>query len=149
MTMSSNVLNVLSPIWQAMLCRNLTEVSRSRLDLTLEDAASFATAIQLGFGQPAAVHGGLGGLLDVGRLTDTYGIKHVHRAVEWETALRLTVDKCAELLVGSSAAGMLWLEGMCQKVALGAFEDIALTEGFMRLDEETLCALLDDDCLAC
>ncbi len=146
--MSSLVLSILSPVWQAKLCRGLTEASRSRLDLTLDDAASFATAVQLGCGQPAVVHGGINGLLDIGRLADTYGIEHVHRAVEWEAARLLTIDTCAELLSGAPAAGMLRLEDLCQQLALGAFEAFAQTEGFMRLNEETLGALLDDDGLA-
>jgi hypothetical protein len=146
--MSSVVLSILSPVWQAKLCRGLTEASRSRLDLTPDDAASFATTVQLGCGQSADVRGGLNGLLDVGRLADTYGIEHVHRAVEWEAARRLTVETCAELLVGASAAGMPWLEGMCRKLALGAFESLTQTEGFMRLEEETLGSLIDDDSLA-
>ncbi len=146
--MSSLVLSVLSPVWQAKLCRGLSEASRSRLDLTVDDAASFATAVQLGCGQSADVRGGLNGLLDIGRLADIYGIEHVHRAVEWEAARRLTIETCSELLVGASAAGMPWLEGICRKMALEAFEALAQTEGFMRLEEEALGALLEDGGLA-
>ena len=99
--MSGIVLSVLSPVWQAKLCRGLNQASKSRLDLTLDDAASFETAVQLGCGRSAAVRGGLAGLMGVGRLADAYGIEHVHRAVEWEATRRLTVGTCAELLAGS------------------------------------------------
>ena len=143
--MSGILLGVLSPVWQAKLCRGLNKASRSRLDLTLDDAASFATAVELGCGRSTAVRGGLAGLLSVGRLADAYGIEHVHRAVEWEATRRLTVDTCAELLAGSSVAGMPHLTRTCRELALGEFDALCRTEGFMLLEEEELGALLDAD----
>ena len=146
--MSGILLSVLSPVWQAKLCRGLDKASRSRLDLTLDDAASFATAVELGCGRSTAVRGGLAGLLSVGRLADAYGIEHVHRAVEWEATRRLTVDTCAELLAGSSVAGMPRLTRTCRELALGEFDALCRTEGFVLLEEEELGALLDADAVA-
>jgi hypothetical protein len=144
MKMSGFVLSILSPVWKAKIC-SVFRFANKRLDLTNEDAASFLTAVKLGCGHSMTLQGGLGELLDVGRLADMYRIEHVHQAVEWEAEQWLTVNTCGELLARSCNAGMPRLEKCCRELALERFEAVARTEGFMRLDEEQLGSLLDDD----
>jgi len=60
----------------------------------------------------------------------------------------LSIDICAYVLEWSGKFGLKQSEAAAQRMATKKFEQLAKTEGFMRMDAETLERLLDDDRLS-
>ena len=83
----------------------------------------------------------------MGQLADLYGVEGVCEAVEEAVLEQLAVEGCADALMRAQACGLMRVEAGCKALALGRFEAVAATEGFARVDEATLGALLADDAL--
>jgi hypothetical protein len=140
---------MLSPVWRVKMCHgDLFEPGSSHtLLLGRHDREAFNHALDLGCGAEVEVAGGLAGLMAVGQLADLYGMEGVCEAVEEAVLGRLTVGSCADALMLAQACGLGRVEAGCWALALGRFEAVAATEGFARVDEATLAALLADDAL--
>ena len=112
------------------------------LALEPEDESVFDSLVALGCGQAVDVVG-LKELTRIGKVADKYGMEEVLAAVEEAALERLTIDTCGELLAESM--GLSRVEEKSRAMALEAFGLFATTNGFLRVGEETLGSLLQDD----
>ena len=58
---------------------------------------------------------------------------------------QLSVGVCGDVLMGSGRLGLGRVEASARGLALERFEEVAGTAGFMRMDEELVSSLLEDD----
>ncbi len=78
-------------------------------------------------------------------VADRFQIKEVEFFLEESMLSQLSVEHCWELLTWSGGRGMLRLEADALKMAACRFEEFARMAEFMRLGEEALSILMDDD----
>jgi hypothetical protein len=87
-------------------------------------------------------------LQQLASVADRFQITEVVSLLEESVMGQLSVEACGELLMWSGGCGMRRLEASALKMAACRFEEFARTVGFMRLGEEALKSVLDDDRLA-
>ena len=87
----------------------------------------------------------MGILLKLGSVADRFQVAEVVAAVEEAIIGQLSVATCADVL---SWCGGSWLErgeAAARKLAVERFEEVAGTGGFLRLSEEMVVRLLEED----
>ncbi len=82
---------------------------------------------------------------ELASVADRFQITEVTSFLEDAVIGQLCLEACGELLMCSGGCGMRRLEAAALKMAAWRFEEFAGTAGFMRLGEEALSILLDDD----
>ena len=78
-------------------------------------------------------------------VADRLEMTEVGLALEEAIIGQLSVDVCGDVLMGSMMLGLGRVEAAARVLALERFEEVAGTEGFMRMDEGAVGSLLDDD----
>jgi hypothetical protein len=88
---------------------------------------------------------GGGGVMGLGLMADRYQVDVVQVVVEEAVMRLLTVESCGTMLALSTGSGLLRVEGASRELARREFDDFARTEGFMKVGDEVLGSLLEDD----
>jgi hypothetical protein len=146
---SGFLLSLISRVWHRELCGGFREATERRLILEDVPPTAFRKVVGLACcagGGTAVATAGLGEVVELALLADRYEVVAVRDALEAAAVRCLTVHSCAPLLdARSSGASLAALSAAARAYALGNFEDLARTEGFMALGEEALGALLEAD----
>ncbi len=87
-------------------------------------------------------------LLELAAHAQRFLLDDVAAALEAELAHRhLRIDTCARLLAAAGRGGLRAAAAAARALALGSFEAVAATDGFLALGEQDLADLLADDAL--
>jgi hypothetical protein len=78
-------------------------------------------------------------------VAERFQVDVVTKVLEDALLDQLSVKNCAELCMGSRESGLRRVEVVAERLALARFEEVAGTEGFLRLGAEELGILLDAD----
>ncbi len=131
------------------MCGSFNENKNGCIDLHDVDGKEFEFILNLWCGNEE-VGGNLKGLtisdmLQLGTVADRFQMTEVAVALE-ETVIReLSVEDCAEVLVWSSRIGLRQAEWAARRLAVDRFEEVVATASFVKIDENALSCLLDDD----
>ena len=146
---NSFLLSLLSPVLHKMICGSFVESSSKKIELHDVDYLIFSKVLDVWYGKQSLkshtettnIHE----LLQLGDLADRFQISEVVLAVEEAIIGQLGVDVCGDLL---SCGGRAWLERaetMAWKLAAERFGELVTTAGFLRMPEEMVRGLLDED----
>jgi WD40 repeat protein len=133
-----------SPVLQKMLCGNFVESAAKRLELEDVDGRAFGIVLGLWCGRESRELG-LSEMKQLGIIADRFQITEVTDVVEEAIIGFLNVGVCAELLSWSNSIGLKRLEAGAWRLALEQFEEVARTDAFLKIEEETMGYLLDED----
>jgi hypothetical protein len=86
----------------------------------------------------------LGEMLELASVADRFQITEVVSVVEAIMG-QLSMDTCGELWKWSGRCGLWRLEADALKMAGQGFEEFVTTAGFLRIGEDALGSLVDDD----
>ena len=136
---------MISPMWKAKLCHSFSNDQSSKtLHFEPRDAPIFPKLLALAFGTAVDIIS-FHELLEIGRMADCYGLTAVSRTVEWEAEQHLTLERAAEVLSSGTDFGLSRLREASREIALRNFEAFAGTAAFLRLSEDDLGSLLEDE----
>ncbi len=130
-------------MWRAKLCGDFG--GEWRIALENEEARWFGKLVELSCGGTATMEEGLDGLMGLGLMADRYQVEVVQGPVEEAVLMLLTVESCGEVLAMSSGSGLLRVETASRELALREFDEFSRTTGFMKVGEEVLGRLLEDN----
>jgi hypothetical protein len=128
-----------SPILHKMICGSFRESMVPLLELEDVDGAAYSE----GLGDRS-----LNSMMAMASVADRLEMTEVGAALEEAITGQLSVDVCGDVLMGSMRLGLGRVEAAARVMALERFEEVAGTDGFMRMDEGVLGSLLDDDALS-
>jgi hypothetical protein len=115
--------------------------------IVLEDVeqAVFEQVMNLACGKQGLEAQGIGQVMMLASVADRFQVTEVETELEDVLLRNLSVGICADILLGSTVGGMTPVEKAAYRLALEKFEDVASSDAFMRIGEEALGSLLDDD----
>ena len=145
MNANSFLLSVCSPVLHKMICGSFNESGGRLMELKDVDGATFCKVLDVWCGKELEPKADVGILLKLGSVADRFQVTEVVTALEEAIMRQLNVATCADVL---SWCGGAWLErgeAAARKLALERFEEVAGTAGFLRLSEETVGSLLEED----
>jgi F-box/WD-40 domain protein 7 len=128
-----------------MLCGSFSESKAKVLKLADVDGRIFLKTLDLLFGRKDDEEMELSEVQQLASVADRFQITEVFSMLEEALKRQLTLDMCGDVLVWSGECGMLRLEEEALKMAAERFEAFAQTAGFMRMGDEALGNVLDDD----
>ena len=148
MRASSFLLALASPVLHKMLCGRFSESKEKKLRLDDVDMRTFLKTLDIWCGRGDAREIELCKVQQLAIVADRFQIAEVTSLLEKDMMGQLSLEACGEVLMWSGGCGMLQLEAAALKMAACRFEEFVRTAGFMRLGEEALGILLDDDRLS-
>ena len=132
---------------QKMLCGNFSESLEKRIELEDVDKLYFCQLLDLWCDKGSKAARSVKDVLILAGLADRLHMTEVGAALEQAILNQLQLEVCAEVLMGSKESGLFRVEEVAHQLAAERFEEFSGTEGFLKLDENTLACLLDDDTL--
>ena len=142
---SSFLLSMASPYLHKMLCGSFREGVTRRVSLDDIDKKAFEEVLDLWCGKEDRSEKELSEVITMASLADRLQMVDIAAAVEDSILVELGVGVCAEVLISSQRHGLRRVEEAAWGMAVGRFEEVTKTAGFMHLDEETVGRLLDED----
>jgi hypothetical protein len=168
---------LLSPVLQKSVCGGFREGVSKCVELVDVDPECFQRVMDLWCGRGVVEFEGVRQLMRTAALAERYQVaevtavlhtvcthfapnshliytcftivlRKVAAALDDAVIEQLGVDTCAGMLEGGAALGLGRAEAAAEGLALARFEEVAATEGFLGLGEESLGRLLDNDALA-
>ena len=142
---NSFLLCLCSPVLHKLICGSFTEGGRRRFELQEVSGSAFRDVLDVWCGADLGSERDVCRAMELGAVADRFQMTDVVSALEDAILRHLGVDTCADVL---GRAGGAWLDRpreAARGLALGQFEAVAATAGFLRLDEATLGDLLEDD----
>ena len=130
-----------------MICGCFNENKNGCIDLHDVDGKEFEFILNIWCGNEEDGGKGLtiSDMLQLGTVADRFQVTEVAVALE-ETVIReLSVEDCAEVLAWSGRIGLRQAEWASHQLAVDRFEEVVATASFVKIDEDALCGLLDDD----
>lgn len=147
---SGFVLCLLSSEWYEALRFKTSEGGDDIRKLRLKDGnpKQFDSLIRLGCGLSTAIPSDLAGLLRLATLAHDYRLEDVSAVLEKEIVRRfLNIETCCDLLEQAQQCGLTEVVASARRFALDSFDEVAATDSFLRLAEDTVSDLIDDDSL--
>ena len=141
---NSFLLSLCSPVLEKMICGEFIESSSKRLELNGVDGRAFRIVLDLWCGREHCEEK-LSEIQHLAKVADQYQITEVSTALEETVIGYLNVGICAELLTMSDSIGLGRSQEAARKLALERFEEVAETAAFLRIEEDTMGCLLDED----
>ena len=133
-----------SPVIQKMICGNFSEGVSKRLELHDVDEKSFRQVLNLWCGKDESVED-LFNALALVKVADLFDVVAVKEAVDDMLRRQLRVESCADMLMWGIFFGLDTVEAAALKMLLNHFDNVAKTNAFKRIDENTMCTILDND----
>ena len=130
-----------------MICGPFSESQALRLELEDVEVNAYSDILNLWCGKEGLEDKTLDAIMAMASVADRLEMKEVATALEDTIIGHLSVAVCGDVLIGSTRLGLQRVEASARGLALEHFEEIAETEGFMRMDETAVGSLLDDDAL--
>jgi hypothetical protein len=134
-----------SPVLHRMLFGDFREGAARRAALEDVDGRVFGDVMDLWYGKEVLVDKALADVMMMASVADRLQIVEVLAVLEDAIMGEIRVGTCAEALEGSRRLGLLRVEEAAWGMAVGKFEEVCATAGFMVLDQETVGRLLEDD----
>ena len=149
MKANSFVLSVISPVLYKSAYDARKGNSGKSLKIVLDDVdeVPFKKLLALACGQSGIEVRDLMETMVLGKLAIRFVMPELVNEVEDLVLAHMRLENCAELLCASRNSGLGRVESSCRKMILAQFEEVAKTGGFMAMDEDTLCSVLQDDAL--
>ena len=115
--------------------------------IRLEDVErkAFEQVLNLACGKDELDAYDLGHVMALASVADRFQITDVEAQLEDVILRNLSVGVCAEVLLASTVGGLTPVEKAAHRMALERFEDVAATDAFLRIGEDVLGSLLDED----
>jgi hypothetical protein len=124
-----------------MLCGNFIERGVKKLKLQDVDKVHFCRALDMRCG--TCVEMDLGEVRELASVADRFQMTAI--PLDEILTRHLNLRICGEVLSWSGQHGLRQSEAAARKLATERFEELAKTDGFMKMDEEALGGLLEDD----
>ena len=134
-----------SEVLHKMISMPFSESTAPRLELEDVDGGIFSDVLNLWCGRECLEDKSLDAVMAMASVADRLEMTEVGLALEEAIIGQLSVGVCGDVLMGSLRLGLGRVEAAARGLALERFEEVAGTEGFMRMDEEAVGSLLDDD----
>jgi hypothetical protein len=128
-----------------MLCGSFSESKGKKLKLKDVDGGIFLKALDVWCGREDCRELEWGELQRLANVADRFQMTDVLSVLEEALMGQLSVDMCGDVLMWSGCCGMGQLEAEALRMASWRFEEFATTAGFMRMGEEALMSVVDDD----
>ncbi len=128
--------------------RNFFESNNKKFVLKEVNGAAFAQALDLCYGKECFADMELTEIRELASITDQFQMTDVKSMLDETVMTNLNMQMCIEVLCWRGYHSLRQLENVARRLALERFEELAKMEGFMRIDEESLGELLEDDNLA-
>ena len=148
MRTSSFLICIASPVLHKMLCGSFSESKSKRLKLNDVDQRAFVQVMDLWCGRKDCLEVELGEVEQLASVADQFQMTEVTSVLEEALMGQLSVELCGDVLMWSGGCGMRQLEAEARQMAVERFEEFARTAGFIRMGEEELGRVVDDDRLA-
>jgi hypothetical protein len=145
MRASRFILALASPVLHRMLCGSFSESKEKKLRLDDVERRTFIKTIDIWCGLGGGREMDWCEVEQLASVADRFQITEVVSSLEEAVMSQLSLEACGEVLTWSGGCGMGRLEADALKMAAWQFEEFARTAGFMRIGEEALKILLDDD----
>ena len=129
-----------------MICGSFAESNGVQMEVQDVGGDVFIKVLKLWCGKTCLDEQRVVDLLELGTVADRFQMNEVASGAEESIIRRMSVDLCVDVL--GWAGGGAWLEraaATARKVVVEQFEQVASTEAFARLSEETLGSILDED----
>ena len=139
------LLSMLSPVLHKMVCGCFKESMSGRVELDDVEQTSFEQVVDLSCGKDGLEVKDLTHVMLLESIADRFQMTEVEAELEDAILRNLSVNVCADMLLASAGRGLGRVEDAAYRMALEQFEQVAATEGFIRISEETLAKLLDED----
>jgi hypothetical protein len=148
---NSFLLSMCSPVLHKMLCGNFIESSGRKLAFKDVDGTSFARAMDMWCGKKTEI--GLDGARELASVADRLQMTELVSALDEMVMNHLQQQEVVNrdvlnLLDWCGEHGLSQSEEAARNLATERFEELAKTEDFVRIGEDALARLLDDDALA-
>ena len=138
-------MSMASPVLHKMLFGDFREGAARRVALEDVDGRVFGDVLDLWCGKEVRGDKELADVMMMASVADRLQMAEVVVALEDAIMGEMRVGTCAEVLEGSRRLGLLRVEEAAWAMAVGKFEEVCATAGFMGLDEEILGRILEDD----
>ena len=145
MRANSFLLCMASPVLHKMLCGNFKEGITRRFSLEDVDGKAFEEVLNLWCGKEGCAEQDLRHVLVMASVADRLEMLDVAAALEVAIIGELRSEVCVEVLMSSRELGLRQVEEAAWGVAVERFNEVSGTAGFMRLDEETVASILEQD----
>ena len=109
------------------------------------DKKAFEEVLDLWCGKEDSTEKELREVMAVASLADRLQMVDVVAALEDSILVEIGTGVCAEVLISSQRHGLRRVEQAAWGMAVGRFEEVSKTAGFMHLDEETVGRLLEEE----
>jgi hypothetical protein len=136
-----------SDVLHRMICRSFSESKMPRLELEDVDGETYCDVLDLWCGKECFKDKSLDAVMTMASVADRLAMTDVGLALEEAIIEQLSTGVCGDVLMGSVRLGLGRVEAAARGLALDYFEEVVESEGFMRMDEEAVGSLLDDDAL--
>jgi hypothetical protein len=131
-----------------MICGSFCESNEKKLHLQDVDWRSFGKALDVWCGKESNAEFGLDEVKELASVADRFQMTEVSSALDEAVNRNLNMDMCGEVLNWCNELGLRLSEKAARKLATERFEELTRTEGFVRMGEETLESLLENDHLS-
>ena len=145
---SAFLLSLVSPVLHKSVCGSFSESQTRRVELEDVDPVCFQRVLDLWCGLEGVEVASTQQLMQTAGVAERFQVGEVGWALEEAMVGQLSVETCAEVLMGSGGLGLVRAEAAAEAMALGRFEEVAGTEGYLEVGEEALGRLVDDDRLS-
>ena len=132
-----------SAVLHKMICRPFSECKAPRLELEDVDGRVYSDVLDMWCGKEGLGDKSLDAVMAMASVADRLGMTEVGAALEDAIVRQLSVDVCGDVLMESARLGLGRVEAAARVLALERFEEVAGTEGFMRIDKEAVGSFPD------
>jgi hypothetical protein len=141
------LLGMCSPVLNRMMCGSFKESNETKLKLKDVDGAVFRKVLDIWCGKENNGAMELKDVKELASVADRFQMVQVTLVLEETLVEHLDIGMSGDVISWGSNLGLLELEAAARKLATERFEQLATTDGFMRINEDVLGRLLDDDTL--
>ena len=133
-----------------MICGSFIESNSNKLNIQDVDGTEFVKAMDMRCGKLDDAEIALDEARELASIADWFQMAEVAAALDETVAIHLSMctDLCCDVLSWSGQVGLRHSEQAARQLGTERFNELAQTEGFMRMSEEALGHLLGDDDLA-
>jgi hypothetical protein len=137
-----------SPTLHKMICGPFKEGMTTRLELDDVNSMDYSNVLDMWCGKEGLRDKSLDDAMAMASVADRLEMMEVGTTLEDAIIAHLSVHVCGDVLMGSVRLGLRRVEAAARGLVLERFEEVAGTEGFMRMDKGAVGSLLDDDMLS-
>ena len=142
---NSFLLSMASTVMHKMICSGFREGMARKFSMEDVDGTAFEEVLNMWCGKEGRVEKELGDVIVMANVADRLEMLEIFTVLEAAILGELCAGMCAEVLMSSRRLGLGKVEEAAWAMAVERFDEVSRTAGFMRLDEETVGKLLEED----